>query len=255
MKIGIFDSGVGGITFLNEVLHYLPNESFIYYADRLNAPYGTKSKDVVINHIDDAVEFLAKKNIKALVVACNTATSININKLRNNYKFPILGMEPAIKPAIEISNGKRVLVLATPLTIKEEKLDNLICKINGKALIDLLATPELVEFAEKKLINDELVDKYFYKLFKDYDMGEYGAIVLGCTHFPYFKKKLENILPKSIKVIDGNIGTAKHLKKVLEQESMLNDSLEREKTEFYCSSKNNEMDCGLSTYLELLKEL
>ncbi len=121
MKIGISDSGVGGLTVLNEALQHMPDEDYIYLADTYNVPYGTKTREQVKELILNIVEFLDSKDIDVLVVACNTATSVGITELRRKYSFPVIGMEPAVKYALERNISGRVLVLATPLTLTEKK--------------------------------------------------------------------------------------------------------------------------------------
>ena len=127
--IGVFDSGIGGLTVLKKIVEILPDEKYIYYADTDNVPYGTKPKEEVKEYINQAVNFLISKNVKAIVIACNTATSIAVKELRENYTLPIIGIEPAAKPAVENRGEKRVLIMATPTTIKEEKLKFFIRKI------------------------------------------------------------------------------------------------------------------------------
>ena len=124
MKIGFFDSGIGGLTVLSEALKRLPNHEYLYYADTVHAPYGPKPKEEVREYVFKAIEFLVNEGAQIIVIACNTATSIAVSELRQKYSIPIIGMEPAVKPAIEsVENStKRVLVTATPLTLKEEKL-------------------------------------------------------------------------------------------------------------------------------------
>lgn len=218
MKIGFFDSGIGGVTVLYEALKALPNEDYIYYADTLNVPYGTKPKEVVKQFILGAAEFMINEGAEILVIACNTATSVAIEELRRTYNIPILGMEPAVKPAVEksFSNNKRVLVTATPLTIKEEKLKNLITKLNNESNVDLLGLPGLVEFAENLCFEEKPVKEYLLSELKQFDLDKYGTIVLGCTHFPYFKDIFKLIVPRDIDIIDGSIGTVNNLKRKLE---------------------------------------
>jgi glutamate racemase len=218
MKIGIFDSGIGGITVLHEATKLLPKEDYIYYADTMNVPYGVKPKNVVKKYILDAAEFMFKHEVKAIVIACNTATSIAIEELRRIYNIPIIGMEPAVKPAVEISISlnKRVLVTATPLTIKEEKLKNLITRLDNESIVDLLALPKLVDFAEKLQFEGKEIVDYLTQVLSSYELEQYGTIVLGCTHFPYFKNTFKKIVPRGIDIIDGNAGTVKNLKKIIE---------------------------------------
>ena len=216
--IAFFDSGIGGITVLHEALRLLPDEDYIYYADTLNAPYGTREKHEVKKLVSDAVDFIVQKEVKAVVIACNTATSAAVEDLRRTYSIPIIGMEPAVKPAVE-KNGrahKRVIVTATPLTLKEEKLRNLIDRVDNEHIVDLLPLPDLVKFAERYEFSGEDVSAYIQEEFSSYDLQQYGTVVLGCTHFIYFKKMLTDILPSHIDIIDGNKGTVNNLKKIIE---------------------------------------
>jgi glutamate racemase len=216
-QIGFFDSGIGGLTVLHEAVKSLPDEDFIYYADTRNAPYGIKNKDEVRTLVLAASDFLIKKGIKALVVACNTATSIAIEDLRKRYSIPIIGMEPAVKPAVEKNEKRcrRVLVTATPLTLKEEKLRNLIARIDNEKIVDLLPLPGLVTLAEDSHFDGIEVENYLTEQFSPFDLHSYGTVVLGCTHFIYFKKVLRKVLPQEIEILDGNCGTVNNLKRIL----------------------------------------
>ncbi len=199
----------------------MPNEEYIYYADTMNVPYGIKPKEEVKKFVISAVDFLTVKKIKALVVACNTATSVVINDLRIMYDFPIIGMEPAIKPAILGNSGKKILVLATKLTLNESKLEDLINTLDKEQKIEKLAMDKLVAFAEKYDFDSEEVVSYLKENIASININEYESIVLGCTHFIYFKNQLEKMLPSSVKIIDGNEGTVKHLKSILESKGLL----------------------------------
>ena len=237
--IGFFDSGVGGITVLSEAIRQLPKENFIYYADTAHVPYGTKEKHVVKQYIFEAVDFLVNKNIKALVVACNTATSIAVRELRGMYSFPIVGMEPAVKPAIEngACDGRRVLVLATPLTLQEEKFHNLVAKVDHEHVVDYLPFPELVELAEQYIFDDEAVIPVIIKKLGAYDLCRYKTLVLGCTHFPIFKNAFRKVLPTHIDLIDGSSGTVRYLKKLLEEQDLLSRDSDGGKIQYYTSGK------------------
>lgn len=225
MKIGFFDSGIGGITVLYEALKLLPKEDYIYYADVLHVPYGVKPKNEVRKYVFDAIEFIVKQGVKALVIACNTATSIAIEDLRLKYNIPIIGMEPAVKPAVEKNkdNNKRVLVTATPLTLKEEKLRNLIAKLDNEHIVDLLPLPGLVEFSERLEFDENVVLPYLKKQLYSYDLEKYETVVLGCTHFSFYKDMFRKLFLPSVNIIDGNIGTVKHLKRTIEKENLLNN--------------------------------
>jgi glutamate racemase len=222
-KIAFLDSGLGGVSVLKEAVKILPHEDYIYYADNLNAPYGIKTKEMVRQHVFDAIKFISTLDIKALVVACNTATSVAIEGLRQQYNFPIIGMEPAIKPAIEKHKGtnKKILVFATDLSLKEEKIRNLIVKMNAGKMIDTLSLPKLVTFVEDFESNEEKITEYIKQSLSPFNMNGYGAVVLGCTHYVTYRDIFKKILPEKVNVFDGNIATVKHLKSVLEQQSLL----------------------------------
>ena len=248
--IGVFDSGIGGLTVLKKIINVLPNESYIYYADTKNVPYGTKPKEDVKKYVKEAVNFLVSKNVKAIVVACNTATSIAIQDLRSNYTLPIIGIEPAAKPAVENRGSKKVLIMATPTTIREEKLKDLLEKLNAQDSVDLIAMPKLVEFAEKREFESNAVKEYIKKELESYNLEDYSELVLGCTHFPFFKKTLSAIFPKDTQIIDGSLGVANRLKNVLEEQNLLgNRKLEIEY--YYSGNKvNNQEELN-----ELLKNM
>jgi glutamate racemase len=235
--IAIFDSGIGGLTVLKEALKILPSENYIYYADTDHVPYGTKTKEEVKKFVLKAADFLAARQIKMLVVACNTATSIAIGELRNVYAFPIVGMEPAVKPAVSNSKNKRVLVLATQLTLKEQKFKELVDKVDNEKIVDMLPVPELVTMAEQFVFDETLIIPALSKRFSGIHIDDYGTVVLGCTHFPFYKSILKKIFAEGTEIIDGNSGTVNHVKNILEKEGLKNPQPENGKIIFYQSGR------------------
>lgn len=224
MNIGIFDSGIGGLTLLHQALVMLPKEHYIFYADTDNAPYGTKSREQVVALVDEVMRFMTEYDCKAVVIACNTATAAAAQIMRQRYPMPIIGIEPAVKPAIKESHGKRVIVAATPLTVREEKLQNLVKRVDDSHLVDLLALPRLVEFAERgEFVSDE-VERYLRDALSSYILEDYAELVLGCTHFNYFKDTFRKILPENVHMIDGSEGTIRQLVHVLESAKQLETS-------------------------------
>ncbi len=219
MRIGIFDSGVGGLSVLNEAYHRFPDQEYIFYADTRHVPYGTKSEEEIRGYVDEIVKFLIDKKADAIVIACNTATSVAASMVREKYDLPILGMEPAVKPAVEESYGdnRRILVMATPVTIREKKLENLLLRVDLQHRADLLEMPGLVNFAEREKFDSDEVRDYIRKRLISLDASDekYSALVLGCTHFNYFKPLYREILGEKIHLIDGNYGTIHHLGDVL----------------------------------------
>lgn len=233
--IGVFDSGIGGLTVLKQIIKILPNEKYIYYADVDNVPYGLKSNEQILEYVKKAVDFLISKKAKAIVIACNTATSVAINKLREDYAIPIIGIEPAIKPAVENRKNKKVLLMATPVTVKGEKVKALIQKLNAENIVELMAMPELVTFAEESKFETDEVREYILKKIKKINLDEYSYLVLGCTHFPYFKPILKTIFPDNICIIDGSIGVASRLRETLENNELLGNN--KLKIEYYYSGR------------------
>ncbi|MCM3629646.1 glutamate racemase [Paenibacillus glycanilyticus] len=217
MTIGIFDSGLGGLTVLAEALKRLPAENYLYMADTKHVPYGTKSEEEVRSFVLQTVEQMVAQGIDALVVACNTATSIAINELRERYSFPIIGMEPAVKPAVEMNRatGKKVLVWATPLTLRMPKYYALVSRVDGEGIVDSLPMPELVQYCESLQFDPNVLKDYFLAKLAPYDLKEYGILVLGCTHFPFYTRILEEILPAHIQIVNGNMGTIRRLSAML----------------------------------------
>lgn len=224
MNIGIFDSGIGGMTLLHQAMITLPKENFIFYADTDHVPYGTKTKEQVIGFVDEVMQFMIAHDCKAVVIACNTATSVAAETMREKYEIPIIGIEPAVKPAVEQSAGKRVMVVATPLTIQEDKLKNLVEKVDDEHLVDLLALPKLVSFAEYGEFNTPKVEAYLREMLAPFCMEEYGELVLGCTHFNYFKDSFRKLLPSHVRMIDGSAGTVNQLKRILESRGQLEEN-------------------------------
>ena len=211
LKTAFFDSGIGGLSVLHHAMKILPNEDFIFFADEDNVPYGTKTKEQVLKYVDDAFKFLISQNVDAIVVACNTATSVAVRKMREKYSLPIIGMEPAIKKALDLYPQQKFLVAATEITITGEKIHKLIERLNAKNFAELRALPKLVEFAERQEFNSEAVENYLREEFSNYDFKNFSSVVLGCTHFNYFKDTMKKLLPEHIKFLDGNEGTLNQL--------------------------------------------
>lgn len=216
--VGVFDSGVGGISTLREMIRELPDERFIYYGDTANAPYGTKSTGEVIACVRQVVDRLLAQDIKALVIACNTATGAAAATLRRELAIPVVGMEPALKPASLIRKNGSVLVLATPLTLHQEKFENLM-KLYGEGAVRV-PCPGLMELVEAD--DTEGARQYLRELFRAYPPEQVDAVVLGCTHYVFLRGMIRDLLPERIAITDGNAGTARQLRRVLARDGLLN---------------------------------
>lgn len=211
MKIGFFDSGLGGITVFKETLKQNVNASFIYLADNKNTPYGIKEKSKVKEYIYNNVKYLIDNSCDIIVIACNTATALCIKELRKNFpNICFIGTEPAVKVAIASKTKKKILVTATTITLKEEKLKNLISDLHITDQVDLLPLDKLVIFAENNSSKSE-VEKYLKEKLYKYNLQKYSHIVLGCTHFPLFKEEVKKVA-HNLKIIDGSKGIVNNLK-------------------------------------------
>ncbi len=236
MKVGFFDSGVGGITLLSYARDNAAGEDYVFYADEDNVPYGTKTAEEIRALTYRAVSCLVECGCKAVVIACNTATSAAIEYLR--YKFPdmpVIGIEPAVKPAVTHTGHRRVLVMATPLTVREAKLRQLIDRFDQEGQVDLLPMPELVTFAEREEFSGNRVRDYIARSLDGFSLEEYSDLVLGCTHFNYFKDTMASLLPESTAIIDGSAGTVNHLVHMLKQRGI--DGGGRGNVEFLISGR------------------
>lgn len=217
--IGMFDSGVGGISVLRQAVKLLPRERFIFFGDTVNAPYGTKTKEEVLILARGIVEGLIREGCKAVVIACNTATSAAAASLRAQYpSLPIIGMEPALKPAQAVRRDGVILSLATPGTIAGEKYARLY-SLYGEGVVSL-PCPGLMEFAERGELTGDRLHDYLKALFAPYGEQDVEAVVLGCTHYVFLKKAISSFFP-GIPLIDGNEGTVRELKRRLEEIHML----------------------------------
>ncbi|MBL4652077.1 MAG: glutamate racemase [Flavobacteriales bacterium] len=232
--IGIFDSGVGGLSVWREINELLPNESTIYIADSFNAPYGNKSKEKITELSAQNTELLLAQKCKLIVVACNTATTNSIELLRNTYSVPFIGIEPATKPAAVKTKTGKIGILATKGTLASELFLNTSKKFRGDIeIIETIGTG-LVPIIESGNINEaeSLLKKYLTPMV---DKGV-DNIVLGCTHYPFLKPVIEKIIPPSITVIDSGEAVAKQTQAILQEHKLLNTSHNATNNIFYTNA-------------------
>lgn len=249
LPIGVFDSGVGGISVLRELVALMPNENYIFFGDSANAPYGTKPLEQVVELVCDDAKYLYNQGVKALVVACNTATSAGIQILRERYTdIPVIGIEPALKPAVLSGDHPTVLVMATPMTLKEKKFHGLMQRFETDAEIVPLPCPGLMEFVERGELESAELEMYLRQLFTPFEKVD--AVVLGCTHYPFVKRMIQKVLGKQAVLFDGGAGTARETKRQLEIRGFLNPSEEPGKVVFKNSAKEDRL---LKLCEELLK--
>jgi len=222
--IGIFDSGVGGISIWKEIISILPNEDTIYLADSDNAPYGQKSKQEIIDLSIKNTELLLKKGCKLIVVACNTATTNAISFLRTKYDVPFIGIEPAIKPAALKTKTKAIGILATKGTLNSELFTTTSEKFSDTIKIIEQIGEGLVPLIEKGKINSSqmrvLLKEHLYNLTKHH----IDYLVLGCSHYPFLIPQIKKIVGKNVTIIDSGEAVAKQTKAILKKNNLLNTS-------------------------------
>jgi glutamate racemase len=242
--VGVFDSGVGGVSVLRNMAQRMPRERFLYFGDNANAPYGTRPEPEIRDLALAAADFLAGRGVKAMVVACNTATSAAIEELRARYDMPVVGMEPALKPAAMLRERGKVLVLATPATLRQRKFHHLY-ELYGEGA-EIMPCEGLMEFVEREeLDGDALLDK-LNELLAPFRGEALDAAVLGCTHYVFLHGAIGEVLP-GVPLIDGNEGTARRLEALLARESLLSDAAEGG-VEFMTSGDED-------TYIPMMKRL
>jgi glutamate racemase len=247
--IGLFDSGVGGTSIWKEIHHLLPNESTIYLADSINAPYGYKSVDEIISLSIKNTELLLKMGSKLIVIACNTATTNAIEILREKFDAPFIGIEPAIKPAALKSASKSIGILATKGTLNSilfsESLDEYKDHIKATEVIG----EGLVPLIEMGKIDDSEINTLLNKYLQPMLKADIDYLVLGCSHYPYLIPQLKKILPKHVKIIDSGIAVAKQTKNVLIQNSLSANIDHQPTLSFYTNTNSSTLEFLLNENL------
>ena len=238
-SIGVFDSGIGGVTVLREIIKILPNENYIYYSDSKNNPYGDKTKQEIIKRCEEVFSYLLEKNCKAIVIACNTASAIAVNTLREKYKdIPIIAIEPAYKMVHDYAYDGETLVMATKGTIESERFNLLYNKYNNHKtkLIECVGLADRIEEGNEKKIKE-----YLEKNLKEYK-GKVENVVLGCTHYPLIQEEIGQVLGENVRFFNGANRLAVHLKDVLLEKDLISKSNERGKIDFIDSSEKKEKE-------------
>ena len=240
--IGVLDSGLGGLSVLREAIKIMPNENFIYYGDSKNAPYGVKSSEQVKKLTFDVVEYLLGRGVKGIMVACNTATSAAVAELRIKYTdIPIVGIEPALKPAANSSKEGKILVMATPMTLKEVKFHKLLDRYRDMREIEPVPCGGLMEYVEQGILEGEELDAYLIEKLKPFMDTKISSIVLGCTHYPFVRSAIAKVVGQDIDIIDGSLGTSRELMRRLKEKDLLNDSRKKGTIEMINSSNKKEL--------------
>lgn len=222
--IGIFDSGLGGLSVTACIHNLMPTENLLYFGDSANAPYGIKTPEAVEQRCRAIGDRFMEDGVKAIVIACNTATSVCVEEMRQLYPVPIIGMEPALNLACKLGMGRpqRVIVTATPLTLKEDRFTRLLGRFKTTNTIFTQPCPDLVDIVESgQMDNEALIENTLHRYLDKYDLDRINSIVLGCTHFVFFRPQFRQLCPPNVALIDGNQGTAHHLYHLLDESDLL----------------------------------
>ena len=221
--IGFFDSGVGGISVLKTAYNLMPNENYVYYGDSKNAPYGQKNEGEIKQLSLDAGKVLFELGVKAIVMACNTATSAAVKIMRQRYNIPVISMEPAVKPALVV-DGK-VVVLATPATVSQNRYNVLLQRLSAGEKVINIGCSGLVELVEDGNTDTDTINRYLDGKLEVLG-GEYiGAVVLGCTHYSFVEQHIRQYMKdnynEGCRIFDGRLGTANQLKHILQNKNLV----------------------------------
>ena len=234
--IGVFDSGLGGLTTVKELSNILPNEDIIYFGDTGRVPYGTRSDETIIKYVRQDMKFLETHNVKMIIAACGTASSVALKHLKNEFNIPVTGvLSPACRAATLASKNKRIAVLATPGTVNSGEYGKRIRAIDKNAVVFEKACPMFVPLVENGYIDHEvtriIASEYIMPLLND----EIDTMILGCTHYPLLTKVISEITENKINLINSGLETAKYAKSLLESADMLTDKSTSGNSEYYVS--------------------
>lgn len=233
--IGVFDSGVGGLTVVKELIRQLPNEDIIYFGDTARVPYGIKSKETVIRFSIENILFLLKHDVKLICVACNTVSSFALPVIKNHFRVPIVGViSPGVREAVYATANKRIGVIGTAGTIKSRAYENEIKQLDPSVKVTAAACPLFVPFAEEGWLKGDVVSAVARTYLKPLKNSGADTVILGCTHYPLLKPVIKNVLGSKVKLIDSAKQVAIEVKKILQGESQLN-ARHKGKHRFYVS--------------------
>ena len=243
--IGVFDSGVGGLTVARELIRQLPCEDIVYFGDTARVPYGIKSKETIIRFSIENILFLLKQDVKLICVACNTVSSVALPVIKNHFKVPIVGViTPGAREAVYATQNKRIGVIGTKGTIKSRTYENEIKQLDPKVKVVAVSCPLFVPFVEEGWLCGDVVLEVARTYLKPLKDARVDTVILGCTHYPLLKPVIKEVLGKEVTLIDSAKQVAIEVKKILATEGELNKG-RRGKHQFYVSD-NPEWFSGLA---------
>lgn len=221
--IGMFDSGVGGLTVAREVIRNLPNERIVYFGDTARVPYGGKSKDTILRYSRQIVRFLQQQDVKAIVVACNTASAFALEEIRTEINIPMIGVvKPGAKTACEVTRNNRIGVIGTKGTISSGLYTEFIKKINPQAQVIGKACPLFVPLVEERMMKDEVTEEMIRRYLADLKKQDIDTLILGCTHYPLLRTAIHREMGEKVTLVNPAYETTRGLKQLLEEMQLEN---------------------------------
>jgi len=246
----MFDSGVGGLTLLKSIKTLLPKENLIYFGDTARLPYGTKSPNVVKKFSLQIAHFLENVGIKALVVACHTASSTALNDLKKEIKIPLLGViEPSAQKAVIITKNNKIGIIGTKTTIESASYQSFIKKANSKIIVTTVAAPLLVPLVEEGWVEKDVTRTILKEYILPLQKAGIDTLILGCTHYPLLKRIFQEELGRRVNLIDTSLETALYLKQLLIKESLVNNGVSSPEYNFYVSDDPNKFSLSAELFL------
>lgn len=243
--IGVFDSGVGGLTVVKELIKQLPSEDIVYFGDTARVPYGIKSKETVIRFSIENILLLLKHDVKLICVACNTVSSFALPVIKNHFKVPIVGViTPGVREAVYATQNKRIGVIGTKGTIKSRAYEMEIKQLDPSIKVETVACPLFVPFAEEGVLSGNVVNEVARNYLKPLRDAHVDTVILGCTHYPLLKSVIQKVMGNTVTLIDSAKQVAVEVKKILSAENLLNNARVG-KASFYVSD-NPEWFSGLA---------
>lgn len=234
--IGVFDSGVGGLTVAREIMRQLPNEDIVYFGDTARVPYGSKSKSTILKYSKQIVRFLMTKNVKAIVIACNTASALTLDEIAAEIDIPIIGVvKPGAKMAVESTKTGNIGVIGTASTVKSGIYNDYIRDLNPGITVVSRACPLFVPLVEEGLLEDRVTDDIVARYLQEMKEYKVDSLVLGCTHYPLIRNAIKRFMGDSVQLINPAFETAKSLKELLAEQDMLNTTKHKAQYEYYVS--------------------
>lgn len=219
--IGVFDSGIGGLTVAREIIRQLPNEKIVYFGDTARVPYGGKSRETVIRYSKQIVRFLETKGVKAVVVACNTASAFALDELRGALDIPIIGViRPGAKTAVEVTKTKRVGVIGTEGTIRSAIYTEVIHEFDREVNVMGKACPLFCPLVEEGWLHDTVTDEVAYRYLNEFKDRDIDTLIMGCTHYPLLRSTIMKTMGEGVTLVNPAYETALSLKRLLEEKGL-----------------------------------